>query len=341
MSDFLAVTRRQLLELARRAARAAYCPYSGFHVGAALLADDGRLFTGANVENASYGLTLCAERTALFAAAAAGVRRVRALAVTCPDAAADSAAVYRMPCGACRQVIAEFAAPELRVFVDGVADYSIDGLLPQAFRLDVPERTPPAPAARPRLYIDVDNVLSGTDERMRALIEQVTGGRVRLAYEHMRAWDYRECEDASGQRVTEAEWRAVHDEGFAVADVVAALGPLDRAAEEMGRLAATFDVSYVTARPAALQPATQGWLSAHGFPVGPTLFIGRGEKHLAIRGAFALVEDDREQAEAAALDGMHAVLLAHPWNATGPGSLAHRCPDWSAVRALLLDLVGG
>ena len=71
-------TRRQLLELARRAARKAYCPYSGFHVGAAVMASDGRLFVGSNVENASYGLTICAERSAIFTASSAGAHRLRA-----------------------------------------------------------------------------------------------------------------------------------------------------------------------------------------------------------------------------------------------------------------------
>ena len=81
----------------------AYAPYSQFHVGAALLAADGRVFTGANVENASLGLTMCAERVALGAAAAAGVRSVAAVAL----AGIDDDGVF--PCGACRQVLSEFS----------------------------------------------------------------------------------------------------------------------------------------------------------------------------------------------------------------------------------------
>ncbi|MDQ6766482.1 MAG: cytidine deaminase [Candidatus Eremiobacteraeota bacterium] len=86
----------------------AYAPYSQFHVGAALLAADGRIFTGANVENASLGLTMCAERVALGAAAAAGVRSVAAIAVAGGD---DEGVV---PCGACRQVLSEFS-PKMRI----------------------------------------------------------------------------------------------------------------------------------------------------------------------------------------------------------------------------------
>ena len=81
----------------------AYAPYSQFHVGTALLAADGRVFTGANVENASLGLSMCAERVALGAAAAAGVRSIAAIAVAGVD---DEGVV---PCGACRQVLSEFS----------------------------------------------------------------------------------------------------------------------------------------------------------------------------------------------------------------------------------------
>lgn len=91
------------LEAAAHAVRKnAYAPYSGYHVGAALLADDGRVFVGANVENASYGLAQCAERSAIGAAVAAGATRFVAIAIASPG---DRPAT---PCGMCRQVLAEF-----------------------------------------------------------------------------------------------------------------------------------------------------------------------------------------------------------------------------------------
>ena len=101
-----------LVTAARAAAARAYAPYSKYRVGAALLAADGTVFTGCNVENASYGLTNCAERTALFKAVSEGRRRFRALAI-----AGGPPKDPAVPCGACRQALAEFCPPDLPVAV--------------------------------------------------------------------------------------------------------------------------------------------------------------------------------------------------------------------------------
>lgn len=130
----MTINPQTLLTAAREAAAHAYCPYSNFHVGAAVLAD-GNIFPGCNVENASYGLTICAERNAIFAAVASGARRIQAIALACVDATEDAPASLRMPCGACRQVIAEFAAPETPVHIDSVGTLTVADLLPSAFRL--------------------------------------------------------------------------------------------------------------------------------------------------------------------------------------------------------------
>ena len=118
-----------LVDAARAAQQRAYAPYSRFRVGCALEADDGRVFVGCNVENASYGLTICAERAAVCAAVAAGAQRFRR-AVVVSDADPPAA-----PCGACRQVLSEFG-PDLRV--DAVSPaasltWTIAELLPAAF----------------------------------------------------------------------------------------------------------------------------------------------------------------------------------------------------------------
>jgi len=123
-----------LLDAARAAAEWAYTPYSRFRVGAAAEVEGG-LILGCNVENASYGLTICAERVAIFAAIAAGHRNVSRLAVACVDAGPDLGAAGRMPCGACRQVMAELMGPDGIVLVDGIGSFRVADLLPSAFTL--------------------------------------------------------------------------------------------------------------------------------------------------------------------------------------------------------------
>lgn len=124
--------RRILLQLARQAAENAYVPYSRFPVGAALRTADGTLYSGCNVENASYPLTNCAERTAVFKAVSDGHRDIVAVAVSAPRSAGTS------PCGACRQVLNEFRPQggDMLVVLDDGADgivTSIAALLPRAF----------------------------------------------------------------------------------------------------------------------------------------------------------------------------------------------------------------
>jgi cytidine deaminase len=105
----MADKKKELLATARKARAKAYAPYSNFHVGAAVLASSGRIFSGCNVENASYGLTCCAERNAIFAMVGAGEKTIREILVI------GESKEFLPPCGACRQVIAEFAAPAVKV----------------------------------------------------------------------------------------------------------------------------------------------------------------------------------------------------------------------------------
>lgn len=123
----------RLLRVAREALKNAYAPYSKKRVGAALLTHRGNVFAGANVENASYGLTICAERAAIFAAVAqeGEAMRIRALAVV------NERNTPFPPCGACRQVILEFG-PQAVVFFrgpDGLKEVTADKLLPEGFSL--------------------------------------------------------------------------------------------------------------------------------------------------------------------------------------------------------------
>lgn len=127
--------RRRLADVARTAAESAYAPYSKFRVGSAVLAEDGRIFPGCNVENASYGLCLCAERNALSTAIAAGARKFTAVAVACIDASAELGLNGRMPCGACRQWLLELT-PDAELIIAGEERvFTVRELLPHGFEL--------------------------------------------------------------------------------------------------------------------------------------------------------------------------------------------------------------
>ncbi|MBI4063112.1 MAG: cytidine deaminase [Elusimicrobia bacterium] len=123
---------KRLLELARKALRHSYAPYSKFHVGAAVLASSGKVYAGANVENASYGLCICAERAAIFQAVNDGQSEILAVAI-----ATDTPAI-KNPCGACLQVIAEFASDQTMVYVTGASGLPLGRswreFLPLAFK---------------------------------------------------------------------------------------------------------------------------------------------------------------------------------------------------------------
>ena len=122
----------KLIFVAKKAMERAYTPYSNYQVGAALLCTDGTVFKGCNVENASYGLTNCAERTAIFSAVAAGKKEFKALAIVASGEAVP------FPCGACRQVLAEFCPPDFPVYIakgDGYETITLGELLPHSFSL--------------------------------------------------------------------------------------------------------------------------------------------------------------------------------------------------------------
>lgn len=124
-----------LLAAADAARERAYAPYSGFSVGAALLAADGRIFTGCNIENAAYPLCICAERTAIAKAVSEGVRDFAAIAIVGGREDTDAPC---FPCGSCRQVLAEFCKPDLKIVLRG-GIYTLADLLPHSFGLSTKE----------------------------------------------------------------------------------------------------------------------------------------------------------------------------------------------------------
>jgi len=126
----------KMIEAAIAVSRNAYAPYSNFHVGAALLTHEGDIIVGCNVENASYGLTICAERNAIFAAVARNIKTFRAVAIV-----ADGDPMP-YPCGACRQVLSEFCGPSTPVYIasikspNNIKALTMGELLPHAFKFD-------------------------------------------------------------------------------------------------------------------------------------------------------------------------------------------------------------
>jgi len=132
-------TIKQLINEALNARNHAYAPYSQFMVGAALITEDDSVYTGCNVENASYGATNCAERTAIFKAVSEGERLIKAIAIV--GGVKDGDMTYAYPCGVCRQVLREFSNPcELVIIVaknqDDYKTYSLEELLPESFGPD-------------------------------------------------------------------------------------------------------------------------------------------------------------------------------------------------------------
>jgi len=124
----------ELMRAARAAMEKAYAPYSGFKVGAAVLGGSGGIYAGCNVENASYGLTVCAERVAVFNAVSAGEKEIRAVAI------ANTTGKPAFPCGACRQVLAEFAPSDGKMEIhlvsdEGIETHTLAELLPHAFKV--------------------------------------------------------------------------------------------------------------------------------------------------------------------------------------------------------------
>lgn len=126
------MTDRELFDLAVKAAESSYCKYSGFSVGAALLCDSGEVFTGCNIENGSYSLTNCAERTAIFKAVSEGKRSFEAIAIAgSPDGDFSKPC---FPCGACLQVMSEFCGGDFRIILSNSV-YKLDDLMPKRFKL--------------------------------------------------------------------------------------------------------------------------------------------------------------------------------------------------------------
>ncbi|WP_125763253.1 cytidine deaminase [Companilactobacillus hulinensis] len=125
------INEQNLFDIAFKAMDHAYAPYSNYTVGAAILCDDGKIYSGVNIENASYGLTNCAERTAIFKAVSEGVKEIKAIVIV------NGTSEMSKPCGACRQVMSEFMKADTPVFLanntNQYKEFTFKEILPLAF----------------------------------------------------------------------------------------------------------------------------------------------------------------------------------------------------------------
>lgn len=129
------MNKKDLFNLAKDAMKSSYAPYSNYNVGAALLCKNGKIYIGCNIENASYSVTNCAERTAIFSAIANGEKEFTAICVV--GGKNGEITDYAMPCGVCRQVLAEFCNADFKVYIgiseDEIKEFTLGELLPYCF----------------------------------------------------------------------------------------------------------------------------------------------------------------------------------------------------------------
>ena len=197
---------------------------------------------------------------------------------------------------------------------------------------------------KPKLGVDIDNVLANADVALRKIIRRETGGLVDLAYGDVREFDYRLNRDRNGRSIDDETWRRVHS-AFSTPEILLSLPVIAGAVDGLRLLSDVFDVHFVTSRLPEARLPTVRWLESLGLDFPYRVHFARHrEKHLCPLGLNAVVEDDREQAALFADAGVASILLAHPWNEMQDGSRATqivRCGSWGQVVAQTLELSCG
>ncbi len=192
---------------------------------------------------------------------------------------------------------------------------------------------------RPAICVDIDNVISRTDEVIRFLVQTHTESRVRLKYEDIVCFDYWRCRDSTGGQITREEWGRIHEEFLE--NHLSLVEVWDDAPPALEHLNQTLDVHIATSRGERARSATTAWLREHRIPYAELHCVGAGEKHLIDRGFAAAIEDDREQAYALFSVGVPVYLLARPWNHIGRHSPLKRLGDWAAIAREILGTQPG
>lgn len=192
---------------------------------------------------------------------------------------------------------------------------------------------------RSAVCVDIDNVVAQTDERIREIIRNVTDNRVAYRYDDIINFNYFDCDDASGNRISREEWHAAH-ECFSTSEVLLSLKPINGALRNIQMLACKAEIHFVTSRLPSTMTATAEWLRQNGLADNPLHYCEHRAKHLLAKKYAAVVEDDYDQAVAFAQLGVPSFLIAHPWNWNRERvPLLYWHNQWDAVGHELLKLV--
>src|SRR5262245_7093649 len=192
--------------------------------------------------------------------------------------------------------------------------------------------------SRGRLCIDIDNVIAQTDEVIRRVICDFTGGRVNLDYIHIVEFDYHKCMDSNSCSITEDEWKSIHDL-FSEPRYLWTIQPVEGVQDCLRTLGEMFDIHLATSRLMKARGTTIEWLKYYKFPPHDLHFIRHGEKHVSLGKFVAAVEDHYEQAIEFAKSSTLCYLVEHPWNRNKPPvKNVHWTKGWSELSKQLLDL---
>jgi len=190
----------------------------------------------------------------------------------------------------------------------------------------------------PRICIDIDNVIAQTDEVMRDVIREYTDGHVTLGYDHVQTFEYHECKDADGHRITQLDWKVIHNL-FAERSRILSVKPYPFVQARLRELSDSFAIHLATSRLPKARQTTVEWLDRNCFDFKYDLhFVQHREKHASLGQFTAAVEDDYEQAKAFASDvGTPCLLMRHPWNEKRPqvNGVEH-VDDWTELTEKLL-----
>ncbi|MCX5646049.1 MAG: hypothetical protein NTZ17_15425 [Phycisphaerae bacterium] len=182
------------------------------------------------------------------------------------------------------------------------------------------------------LVVDIDNVVARTDEVMRDVIKNRSKEGVNLRYEDVKHFNYWECVDTEGRRITKDEWTSTIHPVFSEQANILRIEPY---CEIQGFLCELIDADYqihlVTSRLEQARVPTILWLDRHKIPHNALHFVKHGTKHIVFRTCVAIIEDDLDQARKFAEQGIQSYLLAHPWNDCGVADNIMRVRDWHEI----------